>query len=130
MKDKTKKTYILDISISTVLGMIFTILGIVIFSLLLNFFDIPSGVISPVNQAIKFVGVLFGVFIGVSNKRAGLVKGLASGVLCILLLFLMFSGIGGSVVFTKYTALDLACGGIVGMIAGVFAVNLKKDRKS
>ncbi|MFI3163139.1 MAG: TIGR04086 family membrane protein [Bacillota bacterium] len=130
MKDKTNKTYILDISISTVLGMIFTILGIVIFSLVLNFFDIPSGVISPVNQAIKFLGVLLGVFIGVSNKKAGLVKGLVSGVLCILLLFLMFSGIGGSVVFTKYTAIDLACGGVVGMIAGVFAVNLKKDRKS
>ncbi len=130
MKDKIKKHYILDISISTALSMIFTILGIVIFSLVLNFFDVPSGVISPINQTIKFLGVLFGVFIGVNNKKAGLLKGCISGMLCILLLFLMFSGIGGSVVFTKYTAIDMICGGVVGAVAGVFAVNLKKERKS
>lgn len=130
MKETIKKSYIFDITISTVLSMVLTLFAIVIFSIVLNFFDVPAGVISPINQGIKYLGIFLGVLVGVKNKKAGLIKGAISGMLAILLLFLMFSGIGGSVVFTKYTAIDMATGLIVGGIAGVFAVNLKKDRKS
>ncbi|MFI3166992.1 MAG: TIGR04086 family membrane protein [Bacillota bacterium] len=130
MKEKTKKSYIFDIAIAVVLAMVLTMLGIVVFSLVLNFFDVPSGLIIPINQVIKYAGVFLGVLIGITNKKAGLIKGGIVGMLAIILLFLMFSGIGGSVVFTKYTAIDVATGLLTGMIAGVLAVNVKKDRKA
>ncbi len=129
MKEKTKKSYIFDITISTVLGMVITMLLVVVFSLVLNFFDVPAKCILPTNQVIKYLGVFLGVFFGITNKTAGLVKGCIAGIAIILLLFLMFSGLGGSIVFTKYTAIDLISGMLVGIFSGVLAVNLKKQRK-
>ena len=131
MKEKYNiKTLLFDVFLSVILGLIFAMIGIVLFSVLLNYFDINSSLIIPINQCIKMLAVFLGCLIGIKEKKLGFVKGALSGALIILILFLIFSGMGGSVVFTKEIFYDIICGAIVGMIGGALAVNIKKDKKT
>ena len=98
-----------------------TVLGVVLFALLLNWWDASDRAITAINQVVKFVSILAGV---ASALRAG-EKGSAMRGACVGMLY-MALGIacycllmGQSPKLTGYLAdlgMGLAAGGLVGMI--------------
>ena len=98
-----------------------TVLGVVLFALLLNWWDASDRAITAINQVVKFVSILAGV---TSALRAG-AKGSAMRGACVGVLY-MALGIacycllmGQSPKLTGYLAdlgMGLAAGGLFGMI--------------
>ena len=98
-----------------------TVLGVVLFALLLNWWDASDRAITAINQVVKFVSILAGV---TSALRAG-EKGSAMRGACVGVLY-MALGIacycllmGQSPKLTGYLAdlgMGLAAGGLFGMI--------------
>ena len=98
-----------------------TVLGVVLFALLLNWWDVSDRAITAINQVVKFVSILAGV---TSALRAG-EKGSAMRGACVGVLY-MALGIacycllmGQSPKLTGYLAdlgMGLAAGGLFGMI--------------
>ena len=98
-----------------------TVLGVVLFALLLNWWDASDRAITAINQVVKFVSILAGVM---SALRAG-EKGSAMSGACVGVLY-MALGIacycllmGQSPKLTGYLAdlgMGLAAGGLFGMI--------------
>lgn len=104
-----------------------SLIAICIFAFLLRFLDISADLIKPINQAIKIVSILFGVFVGFKNvKEMGLITGFLVGIIYTILAFLIFSLSNGGICFETSLINDLLFGGIAGGIAGVVAVNFKK----
>ena len=98
-----------------------TVLGVVLFALLLNWWDVSDRAITAINQVVKFVSILAGV---TSALRAG-EKGSAMRGACVGVLY-MALGIacycllmGQSPKLTGYLAdlgMGIAAGGLFGMI--------------
>ena len=51
-------------------GVLFTLLSVVVFSIVLYVFDIPKGVVHAVNQFIKFFAVFVGCFLSALGGKS------------------------------------------------------------
>lgn len=128
---KTKLNFsgLLSIIKCVLIGIITTLLGIVIFSIILKFADLSSMIISYVNDVIKG----FSIFIMVmclKRKAEGhlLVRALIAGVMYALLSFVVFSILNGGFVFNMSFVYDLLFAIIVSAIVSVI-INIL-NRKS
>jgi putative membrane protein (TIGR04086 family) len=116
-------------SFSIIKGVAFAVgislLGAVIFAVILRSFAVSDSIIYPVNQTIKSLALAFGVLLFVRGEK-GWLKGMAIGVLFTAVSYLAFSAIGNdfSLSWLIFTELGLAV--IVGGISGILAVNLKR----
>lgn len=111
----------------TLIALSISLIAICIFAFVLRFCNIPVDAIKPINQVIKIVSVLIGVFIGLKKvKEMGLISGFCVGVLYTILAFIVFSILNGGFTFERTLINDLIFGGIAGAIAGIISINLKK----
>lgn len=119
---------VVKMTVSGVLiGVIFTLVAVVIFALILNFCTLPDGVIKGVNQFVKFMSVFVGCFFALRGS-AGWLKGLITGLAIFAVSYLIFALITGTAVFGTHFFIDLAFGAVAGMLSGIIAVNVKKDK--
>ena len=101
---------------------------VLLFAFLLKFTNIPESIIKPVNQVIKGLSILMGVFVGLKRKKElGLVSGLLIGLIYTIAAFLVFSCLGGVFAFDLTLLTDLLFGAVMGAICGIICVNLKKS---
>lgn len=101
---------------------------VLLFAFLLKFTNIPESTIKPVNQVIKGLSILMGVFVGLKRKKElGLVSGLLIGLIYTITAFLVFSCLGGVFAFDLTLLTDLLFGAVMGAICGIICVNLKKS---
>ena len=101
---------------------------VLLFAFLLKFTNIPESTIKPVNQVIKGLSILIGVFVGLKRKKElGLVSGLLIGLIYTIAAFLVFSCLGGVFAFDLTLLTDLLFGAVMGAICGIICVNLKKS---
>ena len=101
---------------------------VLLFAFLLKFTNIPESTIKPVNQVIKGLSILMGVFVGLKRKKElGLVSGLLIGLIYTIVAFLVFSCLGGVFAFDLTLLTDLLFGAVMGAICGIICVNLKKS---
>ena len=101
---------------------------VLLFAFLLKFTNIPESTIKPVNQVIKVLSILMGVFVGLKRKKElGLVSGLLIGLIYTIAAFLVFSCLGGVFAFDLTLLTDLLFGAVMGAICGIICVNLKKS---
>lgn len=116
----------------SLISVVVSLIGILFFAFIIKMFGITDQFLRPVNQVIKAISILLGVFGGLKKYREkGLVLGLAIGLVYTLLAFLVFSALNGNFNFDKTLLTDILFGGIMGAICGVIAVNLKgKNKKS
>lgn len=105
------------VSVAITLGLL------LLFSLVVKTFSLPSAVIRPVNQVVKAAGVLVAIFISVKDK--GITSGGIIGLLYGVTTNLVFGLIGGSFTVDLGFLLDLCFCLIVGIIGGILCVNLK-----
>ena len=117
------KTFFASVIKATALSLICSLVGILIFALVVKIMALTDGTVKTVNQFIKVMAVFIGCFFSVKGKL-GIVKGAVSGALCTVLLYTVFALMSGSGIFTAQTFADILFTAVVGGIAGIVAVNL------
>ena len=98
-----------------------TVLGVVLFALLLNWWDASDRAITAINQVVKFVSILAGVTSALrAGEKGGAMRGACVGVLYMALGIACYCLLmGQSPKLTGYLAdlgMGLAAGGLFGMI--------------
>lgn len=121
------KNFVSQIVKGCFVGLIASLVGILLFAFVLRFVNISDLTIKIVNQIIKGVSVLLGVFICLkNNKEKGLVKGAIIGAVYTLLSYLIFSVLVANFSFSASIIYDMIFASVIGLICGVMFVNLKR----
>lgn len=118
------KTFFSSVLKATALAVLCSLLGILVFAVVVKFAAPSDGIIKTVNQFIKIIAVFIGCFFTV-NGKLGIAKGAVSGAISTILLYAIFSLMSGSALFSLQTVIDCAFTIVIGAIAGVMAVNLR-----
>ena len=131
--EKTKKLnnkFVFEILKGCLIAIAISLIGILFFAFVIKMFGITDQYLKPVNQVIKGVSILLGVFVSLKqSKDKGLLKGLIVGVCYTLIAFVVFSALNGKFSFDKSLLNDVLFGGITGAICGIIATNFKKSTK-
>lgn len=130
MTKKLTKYDLADIALSTLLSVIFSVLAVMVFAVIVGFAEIPDEVIEPVNIAIKILAIALASVIGMRRKSNGLIKGLLTGLLYAGATYLVFSLTSGSFTNNAMTVYDALTCAASGVLSGILAVNIGKDRAS
>ena len=128
---KNKENFVLDLKDTlraVLISLLFSLLFVLIFALIIRWADLDEKAIIPVNYGIKFLSLLLGVLIGFKNGKNGILKGVITGLVFMLLTFFIFSAMN-SFKDVKFNWIDLARIPIGGAILGVIRVNLPARRK-
>lgn len=121
------RSILLAIIKGSLIALCISLVGILIFAFILKFASISDKAIRPINQIIKGVSVLIGVFVAMRKvDKMGLVGGLLIGLVYTILAFVVFSILDGNFEFNLTLLNDLLFGGIMGAICGIIAVNVKR----
>ncbi|MBR3929554.1 MAG: TIGR04086 family membrane protein [Clostridia bacterium] len=111
-------------SLATVIGMLLLTGWVVVRGL-------DEKAILIVNQLIKVISVLAGVFFSVGRGgEKGLLTGAAVGILYILIGYGMYSIIDGSGASAAVMAIEETAGALIGASAGVVLANMKAGRRT
>lgn len=107
-------------------SLIITFSSIILFALIIKWASLSDNVIVPVNLVIKAVSVFVGALILTKAQTKGLLNGLIYGIVYTLISFTIFSALAGTFVIGLAILSDFAFNGVVGGIAGILGVNIKK----
>ena len=128
--EKSAVRWILDIVKTVVIAVLISMVSVLVFALILKATNMSENAVSYVNVGIKVLSIAIGCIVGFGRGgKAGWLKGLLSGILYVVISFLVFSFISGKVSLANVTWLDFLTGAAVGVISGVLAVNVKKSPK-
>ena len=126
-REHKDRSFLLAIIKGSLIALCISLVGILIFAFILKFASISDKAIRPINQIIKGVSVLIGVFVAMRKvDKMGLVGGLLIGLVYTILAFVVFSTLDGHFVCNLALLNDLLFGGIMGAICGIIAVNVKR----
>ena len=102
-----------------------SLLGAVIFAVILRSCALSDSIIYPVNQVIKSMALAMGAVMFVRGEK-GWLKGSIIGVLFTAVSYLAFSAIGGDFSLSWLIFAEFFLGVFVGALSGIIAVNLKR----
>ena len=126
-REHKDRSFLLAIIKGSLIALCISLVGILIFAFILKFASISDKAIRPINQIIKGVSALIGVFVAMRKvDKMGLVGGLLIGLVYTILAFVVFSILDGNFEFNLTLLNDLLFGGIMGAICGIIAVNVKR----
>lgn len=108
-----------------VLCTVFCLFATALFAVFVRAFAPSDGVITAVNWVLQLVGVFVFSLLFVRRERA-LFKGIAAGLLSVLLTMLVFGIIGGFHL-TPLFAVELLLGGAVGGAGGLLGAKIGKE---
>ena len=129
MKSKLNFSSILSIIKCVMIGIVVTLLGVVVFAIVLKFADIPSNVVGYVNDVIKVLSIFVMVLcLKKSNEGNLLIKAIFGGLIYAVLSFIIFSILNGGMVFNLSVVYDLLFALVASVIVAII-VNLL-NRKS
>ena len=75
-----KNAFVFSVAKGALVAVCVSLVLVLLFAFLLKFTNIPESTIKPVNQVIKGLSILIGVFVGLrKSKELGLVSGLLIG---------------------------------------------------
>ena len=114
------------ILLSTVIAVIVSLGLILIFALLIKWFEWGDGVIAPVNIIIKIISIAVAVIIATRGGGQALKKGIFVGAGYIILSYIIFSALLGSFALSLENLWDLIFGTVAGGIIGVMTNIIKK----
>ena len=123
-----KNAFVFSVAKGALVAVCVSLVLVLLFAFLLKFTNIPESTIKPVNQVIKGLSILIGVFVGLrKSKELGLVSGLLIGFIYTIVAFVIFSILGGVFAFDLTFLNDILFGAVMGAICGIICVNLKKS---
>jgi putative membrane protein (TIGR04086 family) len=118
------KNIILQTLKAAVAAVVFSLLYVLIFTLIIQLFSLSSSVIKPVNQVFKILSIVSSVLIFVREDK-GILKGALSGFIAVIITYFLYAAISGSLSITWRFPIEILLGVIAGGISGIIAVNLK-----
>ena len=127
MENVMKRKNFSQLAKGVLISLSVSIIGILIFAVVLRFINLSDLTIKIVNQVIKVLSVLFGVLVCLKkDKSKGLVKGACLGMLYTVCSYLLFSILVANFSFGISFIYDLIFSCVVGILCGILFVNLKK----
>ena len=104
-----------------------SLLGVLLFAVVIKYTSINESVIQPVNQAIKILSIIVGCFVvGKKIQNKGWLWGILIGIIYTIVAFIVFSILDGSFNITCNLFTDIMFGGILGLIAGIICITFRK----
>lgn len=100
---------------------------VLLFTLVIRLFSLPMECVKPTNQVFKILSIVGGILIFLRGDK-GLIKGGICGVAAIVITYLLYGAISGSLSFSPLFFVEILLGLIAGGIAGIIAVNLKSQK--
>lgn len=125
MSKSAYKQGILNIVRGTLFSLLFSVIGVLILTIVAKYTEIADKPIMIINQVIKILALLFGIFVGFRGDKGGFWVGLIVGLLYTILSFLIFSLLSGGLNFSDITLYDFLLGLACGVISGILTVNIK-----
>ncbi|MBQ7308186.1 MAG: TIGR04086 family membrane protein [Clostridia bacterium] len=125
--DKSTGNTILSLLKGLFVSILVSFIGILIFALIIKFFNIPQNLIKPINQIIKFLSIFLGVnsmFKSSINKN--LLYAIILGVLYTIVALFIFNLLNSSFYIDLNIFTDSLFGGIAGLICGIISKILVK----
>lgn len=99
-------------------------LGLVILAAFcLKWFSIADEYVAPITLLIKGISVFVGAMFAVKGNSKGLLKGVSFGLIYIVVAFIVFSVLAGSMSVGVSTLLDVLFASLLGGIVGIVKVN-------
>ncbi len=127
IKAHKDNTIFFNIIKGALIGLVISLILVLIFAFVLRFIPISDSLISPINQVIKGVSILFGTILGLKkSKEMGLISGLLVGFLYTVFAFLTFSILSKDFSLSNTILNDLLFASIIGGISGIIAINMGK----
>lgn len=110
-------SFFLTIIKSCLIGLISTLVGIVIFAVILKFVDLSSAVVGYINDAIKAVSIFLTIScVKKSSSDKLIYKSILAGVVYAALTYVIFSILNGGFVFNLSIIYDMLFAVVVAMI--------------
>ena len=106
-------------------AIVISLLFVLIFTLIIQLFSLPTTAVKPVNQVFKTVSVAAGGLIFIRGDK-GLLKGAIYGLIAVLATYLLYGLISRSLSVSWTFAIEIVLGIVAGAISAVIAVNIKK----
>ena len=123
---KTAKKNLTGIVKGVFVALLTSVVGILIFAVVLKFVLLNDLTIKIVNQIIKILSVFFGVKVAIKdNKSNGVLKGMLVGSLYTIFSYLLFSILSNSFSFGLTLLIDILFSCIFAVIFGIILVNSK-----
>lgn len=125
IQDK-KGNIIFEIVKASIIALLITLVLVLVAALIMTFVEMGDLAKDIINQVIRGGSILAAAILSFKEKKLGWLKGLISGLVFVILSFVVYSLIGGSFVFGLPLVVDLGTGIVMGIISGIIAVNIKK----
>lgn len=116
--------FLFQVAKAVIAAVVFSIAAVLLFALAIKLFSIPSSAIAVVTRIIKAFAIAGGAVLFIKEER-GLLKGIAAGALGAAVTYLIFAAIAGGEFSILFLA-ELLFGAVIGGIAGIIAVNIRK----
>ena len=125
MKKKKKNNIFLKILKGVGISFAFTLISLTIFSALLTYTSLSESLIQPVVISVTGISILVGSFFATRKVgKNGIIKGIAVGLIYILLIYLTSSIAGGNFALTIGSMIMILIGILCGAIGGIIGVNI------
>lgn len=122
---KNENALIFSVLKGSFLTLITGLVSVLLFAILVKFTALSDTAIKTVDQFIKIMAVFIGCFFSITGK-AGWIKGGIIGVLGLFLVYVVFSLLSGTALFTLSMLADMGLSLFIGAISGVISVNVKR----
>jgi putative membrane protein (TIGR04086 family) len=110
---------------SSIIAIIMTLVCFAIFAIIIKVADLQETIIAPVVQVIRTLSIAFGGMLAAkSSKKLGWLKGGITGIVYVLLAFMISSMFGGSIFMGSVIFSDILLGIIAGAVGGIIGVNV------
>ena len=122
-----KNNHFFSVIKGTLISVSLTLILILLFAVVIRFFNIGENLIFPINQVIKIISMFFGILsiLKTSNEK-GFVKGILLGFFYYITSFIVFTILQGSFNFSISNIYDLLLTMLMGGIIGIMLVNIRK----
>lgn len=125
--DKSRRSNVMVIIGGVLCSIAITLVLILLFAIIIRFFNVPDVAIFPVNQLIKIISLFVGILLVVKKAKAkGLLNGLIVGLLYYVISYLIFGILQGGLAFGINNLLDFVLTTIIGGIIGLISVHIIK----
>ena len=126
METFEKNNMLLKIIKGVGISVIFTIICLTIFSVLLTYTNLSESLIQPVVISVTGISILVGSFFATRKmNKNGIIKGIAVGLMHILLIYVISSVVnGGNFALTIGSLVMIFISVLCGAIGGIIGINI------
>lgn len=106
-------------------AVVVSLLFVLVFTLIIQLFSLPTEAVKPVNQVFKIISIAVGGLLFIRGDK-GLIKGIIYGLVAVLITYFLYGLIASSLSISWKFAIEIVLGMAAGGITGIIAVNIKK----